>query len=402
MSAVGDWDTAAKVVECMGQNDSNYDWATFISAYTLGRWDPLRTPEPPRSSLMHNNSISDFSAASTIASSPISSKVFSSSSIGPSEHSSQGQSPPQPPQIRCIGEPEVENSSDGSPSLPEITSSSLAKSSVVTPSRLFSPSSHRIRVSVADIRSPRAPPSPVVRDPERLVSGSSPEVVTAAMRWAADRVNLAPLSLPSPEHELIDPMRDFTTAIPGSHSPDTRSIEELSPRRSRLASFWQGTRDVEERNWLATIEGSPRLGPSDPSSQSLDSHFPLPFPASAPTERAANIPDGDYFGDAETANESSKEVQRALMQVVAPVADMGPFSVPVPPRVVTLTRQTSSPLPTSAARETFFPGSWSSSENANSIKAGRTAKEEQLFAENGYLAPPNPLNEPERRRALYK
>ena len=35
------------------QDDSqvDYDWATFISAYALGRWNPLKTPHPPRSQL---------------------------------------------------------------------------------------------------------------------------------------------------------------------------------------------------------------------------------------------------------------------------------------------------------------------------------------------------------------
>jgi hypothetical protein len=36
------------------------------------------------------------------------------------------------------------------------------------------------------------------------------------------------------------------------------------------------------------------------------------------------------------------------------------------------------------------------------IKAGRAAKEEQMFNELGYLAPPNPPDELERRRAMYK
>ena len=34
--------------------------------------------------------------------------------------------------------------------------------------------------------------------------------------------------------------------------------------------------------------------------------------------------------------------------------------------------------------------------------AGRAAKEEGMFNELGYLAPPNPPDELERRRALYK
>src|ERR1700683_5144225 len=30
----------------------DYDWATFMSAYAAGRWDPRRTPNPPRSYLV--------------------------------------------------------------------------------------------------------------------------------------------------------------------------------------------------------------------------------------------------------------------------------------------------------------------------------------------------------------
>ena len=31
--------------------EPDYDWATFIHAYSVGRWDPLKTPLPPRSHL---------------------------------------------------------------------------------------------------------------------------------------------------------------------------------------------------------------------------------------------------------------------------------------------------------------------------------------------------------------
>ena len=31
--------------------EPDYDWATFIHAYAMGRWDPLKTPHPPRSHL---------------------------------------------------------------------------------------------------------------------------------------------------------------------------------------------------------------------------------------------------------------------------------------------------------------------------------------------------------------
>ncbi|EDR06713.1 uncharacterized protein LACBIDRAFT_299832 [Laccaria bicolor S238N-H82] len=38
------------------------------------------------------------------------------------------------------------------------------------------------------------------------------------MCWAAACVDISPLALPSPEHELTDPMHGVTASIPGSHS----------------------------------------------------------------------------------------------------------------------------------------------------------------------------------------
>ncbi|KAG7089839.1 hypothetical protein E1B28_011485 [Marasmius oreades] len=44
-----------------------------------------------------------------------------------------------------------------------------------------------------------------------------PQIINAAtMRLAGSNVNISPLALPSPEHELMDPMRDFCVTVPGT------------------------------------------------------------------------------------------------------------------------------------------------------------------------------------------
>jgi hypothetical protein len=54
-------------------------------------------------------------------------------------------------------------------------------------------------------------------------------------------------------------------------------------------------------------------------------------------------------------------------------------------------------LPPQAPFSTRLPSS-----NIAALKLGRAAKEEQMFTALEYLAPPNPPDELERRRALYK
>jgi hypothetical protein len=175
-----------------------------------------------------------------------------------------------------------------------------------------------------------------------------------------------------------------------------------------LASFWEGTKDVDDGRRLPTIQGSPTLDPYEPlsfSSRDSESLHSFPLPASAPTEGSADIPRVDYFGDAEPLLQAAeKDAQRAFLHVAAPVAvphnDLGSLSVPLASpasRSVSLTRQTSSPLPTSTP---LVPGGRTT--EVASVKPGRTSKEEQSFLEHGYLHPPYPPNESERQRALYK
>jgi hypothetical protein len=288
------------------------------------------------------------------------------------------------------------------------------------------------------------------------------------MRWAAARVDISPLALPSPEHELTDPMRGVTATIPGSHSQDSALsgdyVATPGTRISRLSGFWEGTTDVDAQGapqpdpnaQFATITRSP----SDPvatinavasprastqSSQALESddageyeqsgfgpqakprtHLSIlasATPASAPAVSAYHgkpIVTTDYFGDlagtppphATKSEEtplppSSPPEQQLLPPPVLLLNDnslhnLETASVPALPRRLCLTRQTSSPLPESNPQVPRYLGGRTPSETITSVKLGRAAKEERMFAELEYLAPPYPPDELERRRALYK
>lgn len=293
--------------------------------------------------------------------------------------------------------------------------------------------SHRLRNSFADIRSSSGHGSS-----ERPTSLSNTDITTSAatIRLAAARVSIAPLALPSPEHELTDPFRGVTATIPGSHPVDLGGSVDpplKSPtltRKSRLSSFWKGTQDVEESR-LPTIEASPPESLGDQSSQedpptSRKSSSSFPFiggpvpPATAPVRFREQGEDEDYFGSLESQkmfenySSGSDMVSTATHTTVsrpdhevsrhasAPPFDYEPATVPALRRRICLTRQTSAPLPTLAILEKKLRTAAPASESTALSHLSRSAKEEQMYSELGYLAPPNPPDELERRRALYK
>ncbi|EMD34085.1 histidine kinase [Gelatoporia subvermispora B] len=527
------------VSQCMSAQDKTeveveYDWATFIAAYALGRWDPLRTPNQPRShlqapthprvaaqeqlreqerehraesaagewtpdTLFESPEISSqefYTPDSTVASSAIEDNVLEP---GPGHQAAPAHAPPA-----SIHLPHPSTSAPPASAL-----SSLAQSSVQpTAARgladkraalsMSLPFSHRLRSPFADMRMAGAgagmlgmttPGGTLMAVPEMQRSTNLPaaEVTAhaAAIRWAAAGVSVAPLALPSPEHELTDPMRGVTATIPGSHPPDIMVHPEMLPlpasplagRKTRLSSFWQGTQDVEEPqrpSLLPTIEASPpgsdeaheqqhqppsksSQGQGQSQSQPKSSHgkkrtslsalmiggAPIP-PATAPVRHfsADAVDDEDYFGSiaslglprpgapadaaalshapaySTTSRSSTPFVSaqpfppsssRASLasdhalpapdrQASAPPFDTVPATVPALPRRICLTRQTSAPLPASSLYERRLRSARAPSEGS----AGRAAKEEQMFQELAFLAPPNPPDELERRRALYK
>ncbi|TFY51631.1 hypothetical protein EVJ58_g10462 [Rhodofomes roseus] len=437
--------------------EGEYDWATFISAYAMGRWDPLRTPNPPRSHLnapTHSRATRSDSAASVLDR-PIQ-EMCASPDQDPGEvHSFAAGSLATGSASDATsiagfdsdagGMLSVDNLQDAFPisqSAPSAQPNEMSKMKRLNVPFSLGGFSHRLRSSFTDLRSSvsgssYASSASTEGLKELGIPATDATTAAAAMRWAGARVSVAPLALPSPEHELTDPMRGVTATIPGSHPPDgpylTRPANSplYSPgtlRKSRLSSFWQGTQDVEDGR-LPTIKQSP----PDSSESAFDSspetepagvgkppdapdgkHRPIP-PATAPVKLTAQEPDDDYFGPMEPprgephaqAGEPSFPTNVILdhhpeRQVSAPPFDADPQTVPALPRRICLTRQTSAPLPTQSLYERRMRSMRPASESYVSNLTGRAAKEEQMYSELGYLAPPNPTDELERRRALYK
>jgi hypothetical protein len=159
---------------------------------------------------------------------------------------------------------------------------------------------------------------------------------------------------------------------------------------------------------LSSIEGSPPSTPPDADSSDTEPELPSASSAAAspPYVTPASVPlrgyGDDYFGV--TGLSVSPE---SMMTVPDPVSQHGPVSSgledaqtsSVASRRANLTRQTSSPLPNKASEPSVEVSSHSRTVDAG---AGRALKEETMFIDLGYLAPPYPPDELDRRRALYQ
>lgn len=418
----------------------DYDWATFIHAYALGRWDPLRTPQPPRSHLQapsrphisflngDNSQMND----SAMACSPTELAPVPECQPSDSARDDNGDSSstaPAKPLFLPASTISYEVTPRSAPLPPDTSPTKIDKRPNIP--LTLPPFSHRLRHSFADVR-------PQSADSTRSPGIPTTEAATAAaaLRWAAAHVSVAPLALPSPEHELTDPMRGVTATIPGSHPVDNLARPDPIPgspgvmRKSRLSSFWEGTQDVEDDGKVqpqspqplssSPIEASPdkEVPPRKPATIPLMA--PLIPPATAPVRHRPDAPEDDYFGSASLNMEPSRyddtlsaaaehQTMRSepselntMRQGSAPPFDPDPATVPALPRRICLTRQTSAPLPTAALYERRIRSTRPASESSVLNMAGRAAKEEHMFSELGYLAPPNPPDELERRKALYK
>ena len=401
--------------------ESDYNWATFITAYASGRWDPQKTPNPPKScqqilseSLRHSYNV------------PLKSIDSGMLLEAPCEfpHAS------------------MEDNLDYNPTKTDDRSISTIRS---LSSGLYAPTSSLTKTHPSSLPLPSSShltrnsfsislPTSKYQIATPLIANTDVQATVATMRWAAARVDISPLALPSPEHELTDPMRGVTAAIPGSHSQEIIAESDCPPnasnnRKSRLTDFWKGTTDIDHGGsthstgptQLATILASPPdsrpatpqpaviLSTSAPSNNSIPVAFKLlgsVVPASVPTlahNHGDDLAEVDYFGDVSPPRQPEIALPPLITcdDIEKTRVEHGTASVPALPRRVCLTRQTSSPLPVSSPPQAPFSRRLPSN-NIAALKLGRAAKEEQMFTALEYLAPPNPPDELERRRALYK
>ncbi|KAJ3567888.1 hypothetical protein NP233_g6075 [Leucocoprinus birnbaumii] len=466
----------------------NLDWPTFIHAYANGRWDPHRTPHRPRSSIQPIE-VSKVPAIDSpkFDHSEMTSAPSTESLDGPITNVSSPSPPaelPPPPSAPAIENPEPHHPFAGLPApapsngtsqevqivqrstfLPFPNSNSSLKFRAMRPTmplNLPSPA-HRLRNSFSNISAPGD-----IFPATTPAANAELQTTVATMRWAAARVDISPLALPSPEHELADPMRGVTATIPGAHPPDIHPDFPITPggtRRSRLTEFWEGTNDVEEdktHQKQSSLSGSLRQDADDSdhlsqlvqataptmAASSLTSSNPtspvsrrksyLSLLASAPPatappregHRAHDVDQDDYFGNVvlESTTTTTTDVDITTTEVVpepepdsspssehhspptsavrletTQFSELGTVSVPAVARRVCLTRQFSSPLPAALPvkeNNRVFGGRVVS--EVQLPRVCRMTKEEQLFDELEYLVPPDPPDELERRKALYK
>jgi hypothetical protein len=288
--------------------EPTYEWSTFIKAYAAGKWDPQKTPKFPRSAMSHTtHQPNQTPQCDSIVQGMSSTVEFQST------QSVDGNALTQP----LIDLHHKLNQTTSNPiTLPPSSTPTPPKSLVLDP-RTSKPEraqtlnvnvSHRLRESFAGLRLSSGGSSLNLGDHPHHPLDPDVLATAATIRWAGARISVAPLALPSPEHELTDPMRGVNAAIPGVHPahgfPGSLTPERegglMSPgRRSRLASFWEGT--VEQV--LPVVDGSPSTEPApleemehsvieDSSSASLS----VVPPASVPLMASVGSETGDYFG----------------------------------------------------------------------------------------------------------
>lgn len=405
-----------------------YDWDTFTTAYGEGRWDPNKTPKSPRPCEDVKPESSGFPGleklkAKDYESIPEETRLpTSDSQTTTTDHQADNFSPLFPPFTIP----------DGPRSFPTPSSSRIPQ-----PNHQFR--KHFLSISNSD---------------QSTSSGTDVRATVATMRWAAAHVDISPLALPSPEHELTDPMRGVMAAIPGSHPSESNFSADYpaSPggirRTQRLSGFWEGTTDIDDSVLNHTASKMPfatSAGIVESSSGSIDAddaadtdqqilqsspeeslkpnasllHKIVLHPASAPVLDARqehSLVETDYFGDVSDVfpPEHESHTLSTFNGVPPPpppdlhrnddsLFDHGPNSVPVPSRPAKLTRPGSSPLPDSSSFPRPLLGEGRvRSESMASLKHQRALKEERRFNELQYLSPPYSADEPDRRRALYK
>ncbi|KAL5526390.1 hypothetical protein ACEPAF_8113 [Sanghuangporus sanghuang] len=246
---------------------------TTVEPFTLSTSTPHLSPQPPSgpgTGTDSSTSVSDISGLSHVTSSSAptsaSSKAGSPAQPGASAKPTVESIPvsqESPPDLSASLPPEISPLTGMSHRRASIGSSSPRGSNMRIPlpppsitggsgntplhirNALFSPSSHphapQLQPLVPLVATPGSE-SVYFSAASTMPSGpTTPDLTTAAatMRWAASsHPSLAPLAIPSPEHELTDPMRGMTVSMPVDEMNDTE--EEGSSDNGNGSRKWSG------------------------------------------------------------------------------------------------------------------------------------------------------------------
>ncbi|KDQ15979.1 hypothetical protein BOTBODRAFT_130731 [Botryobasidium botryosum FD-172 SS1] len=376
---------AAAQLSADAADPASVAWQPFMAAYACGQWDPLRPPPQPRPSRS---------------------------------------SPPSLPPVR----PSRPSSFSTTPSLTAASSSSASTSPPIPPKRALSKRRDAASPDYIDI------PRPDPLHHSRTISASPIHHArdAATMRWAGSGVDVTPLVIPSPEYELTDPLRNVHAGIPGTDSflfaasksnvEDGSDVTERAPRK-RLGSFWEGAQDVNENPTLPSLPPSHSFDyPDDPS--------PL-APGSSPTDFAGpwftpytEMPgqsddasddpvEEDYFSnrhrstsslaDKGKSREDGRKTSSGPCSPRSVASDPGTYPLrpyPFDSQASSRSQPTAKPSGTAGLSSDFCINPYF--DNFTPAERLQPIPEEINFYQTGFLAPPEPPDEMERRKALFR
>ncbi|KAG9010965.1 His Kinase A domain containing protein [Tulasnella sp. JGI-2019a] len=284
------------------------DWDAFTRAYALGQWDPYKVPLPPKLSISPKHAHSSNARVQPPASSPLHHIITASPRILPSKESPP---PPQSPTDMSYA-PGPSRRNTRSPSEPPTPSIAMRRGLSTDQLDLrvdINASSPRpIQPSAESGSSNMDRPALISANSDPMVTSSgsmddlpdlqlrssiSPEFAAAAatVRWAGAGVQVAPFSLPSPEYELMDPMRRVvTTPSPGAGGQrgSPRSRSERIGRTGEIPplSAPPRVRGFAERNGLSSGPGAPGWPMASPRLDTIRGS-PTGSPARSPGEGPA-------------------------------------------------------------------------------------------------------------------
>lgn len=458
--------------------DEALSWDDFLGQYASGRLDLSKSPALPRPS-SNTIGIPRLVRAKSI-SVPVAQDELSDSTSIPmsaSSSSSSFSSPSRPAIVHKNASDSLPNSFVKPETITRPQSAGRTRSSPATTSPTISQRRGGTRMLLSDMAPPPVP------DPRRHSGKLSPPMAispsarpitpaavadAATVRWAGAHINIAPLSLSSPERmspppryflerypwlwkiayrlahaftfflsfflpgELLDPLSDYVSGLP---TPQQKAMKEYLGARNSSASlvdeefFPNGTTltvGTDAPTHTAAEQKSTKLRLKEPAVPSKILHSTTgpnePNGQSALDEGgAADFCEVPALGS--SMSHENGNVQPFILSPLLPPFAM-PTSSPSPPSTAD-SAEPSSPSTSSATTPTNAPTTLllaAATEVHDHAHQSRLAadlvgaaslpvaapevpylpSDEAQYQARGYFVPPNPVNEVERRTALYR
>ncbi|KAK4690006.1 hypothetical protein P7C73_g108, partial [Tremellales sp. Uapishka_1] len=339
------------------------DWHSFSAAYAEGRFDPNAIPDPP----IPADSPPDLPSAQ--------------SSPGVKYNHLPEKSRPQPSSSDTSGASSGGSSMTTTSSAPSTSNSSIPSDHGPSSQSTASAMVGRRRPFVSSASQHPLNPSSGLNIPSYSFAAATVRMASSNLTGA----NLAPLAIPSPERELMDPMASIVSpgAIPSSASSDPGSSKHSLARSLSHAPTYSSIPR------LPPILASPTTTPRDsPRGEAVpprlkgglvNSRIP---PASAPLEKSIETDDTtDYFGAVSPRFPRQPSGTSSSSQTVTGTSPSRSIpNTPPPPPGAKAPLTDDLPIPPTALPAQIGP----------------------LYEQYGWLPAPIPPNELLRRKALYR